>query len=326
VLKQQVSLWMAYAAAMMFTVSLPAAAQRMALAAQRDLSETAARPAAFAGWAATYPLFPAALAGADREAAADGEALPEEPGARLGTQLGAQPESGSGLPESLQQESPDGSQDGSQNNRKTLMSADPATIVRPGSRPVVSLYSKYIPAGAAAPQIHGREKLILGARDLYSVGNFLDFVLAGGWSHLTNGQPNYGTNGGAFAQRVGAAAVRETSEGILTDGVFAVMLHEDPRYFVLGPQYSLKRRTLYAITRPLVTRNSSDGHRTINGSLLLGLAAGSALTNLYYPQSNRNFHDTMSTFGGAVGGSALGFFVDEFMDQALQAVHLQRKP
>jgi hypothetical protein len=213
-----------------------------------------------------------------------------------------------------------------QRDRRPLMAAVPNTVPASTSRVVVSRYSKYIPADAAAPQIHGREKLILGARDLYSAGNFLDIAFSAGWEHLTNSEPNYGTNSKAFAQRVGAAAIRETTEGILTDGVFSVMLHEDPRYFVLGPRFGLVHRTVYAITRPLVTRDSTNGHKTVNGGLLLGYAASAALTVAYYPQSNRNFHDVASTFGGSIGGAALGFAIDEFYDQALEAVHLKKKP
>jgi hypothetical protein len=148
-------------------------------------------------------------------------------------------------------------------------------------------------------------------------------LVAAGWAQLTNSQPNYGTNSGAFAQRLGAAAIRETSEGILTDGVFCVMLHEDPRYFVQGSQFSFMHRTMYAITRPLVTRSSNDGHAKPNYALWLGLAAGTALNNLYYPKSNRNFHDNISGFGGSIGGSALGYAVDEYMDDILRMVHIK---
>jgi hypothetical protein len=209
---------------------------------------------------------------------------------------------------------------------KPLVAASPKTVPVTTEKPVVGRYVKYIPADSAAPQIHGREKFILGARDLYSVGNFAAMFVSAGWEQMSNSEPNYGTDRGAFGERLGAAAIRETTEGIFTDGVFSVMLHEDPRYFVLGPQYGLIHRSLYAITRPLITRNSSNGHRTINVGLLLGYAASAALTNAYYPQSNRNFHDTMSTYGGSIGGAALGFAIDEFYDQALEAIHLKKKP
>jgi hypothetical protein len=220
-------------------------------------------------------------------------------------------------------EAPQPQQQDQKPDNKPLVAATPKMVSVNTTMPIAPIYSKYIPAGYAVHQIHGREKLILGVRDLYSAGNVGDWFLAAGWSQLTNGQPNYGTDRGAFGERLGASAIRETSEGILTDGVFCVMLHEDPRYFVQGPKFSLVHRTMYAITRPLVTRSSNDGHAKPNYALWLGLASGTALNNLYYPKSNRNFHDNLSSFGGSIGGSALGYAVDEYMDQMLRLVHMK---
>ncbi|HZZ38884.1 MAG TPA: hypothetical protein VFE06_07125 [Acidobacteriaceae bacterium] len=275
------------------TPGRPCVAQTLGFMNRIDLMADAVRPIAFAEMAKSQPLLTVA---AVSSSSATNEALPEEP-----------------QPQNPQQTKP-------------LVAAVPSTVPVTTSKPVVGRYVKYIPADSAAPQIHGREKFILGARDLYSAGNFAAMIVSAGWEQLTNGSPNYGTDRGAFGERLGAAGIRETTEGIFTDGVFSVMLHEDPRYFVLGPRYGFVHRTLYAITRPLVTRNSSDGHRTINAGLLLGYAASTALSNAYYPQINRNFRDNISDYGGSIGGAALGFAIDEFYDQALEAVHLKKKP
>jgi hypothetical protein len=84
-------------------------------------------------------------------------------------------------------------------------------------------------------------------------------------------------------------------------------------------------RTVYAISRPLVTRSSNDGHAKPNFALLLGTASGTALNNLYYPESNRNFHDNIASFGGSIGGAALGYLVDEYMDDVLRMLHLPNR-
>ncbi|WP_160115235.1 hypothetical protein [Bryocella elongata] len=188
---------------------------------------------------------------------------------------------------------------------------------------IAPLYTKDIWAGWQAQPLRPRDKVVLGLRDLYSLGNFGAMFASSGFSHLTNGQPNFGTDRGAYGQRLGAAALRETSQGLLTDSVFAPILHQDPRYYVLGPQYGIVHRTLYAITRPLVTRSDS-GRQTVNGSLLLGYGAAAVLTNAYYPAINRNARDTAITFGDSLGGSALGAVVSEFAEQVLVAVHLRR--
>jgi hypothetical protein len=186
---------------------------------------------------------------------------------------------------------------------------------------IASLHLKYIPAGWKVLPLTRHDKVLLGLKDLYNPFQVGTIVVAAGYSHLANGQPNFGTNSGAFAQRFGAAYARDTSEGIFTDAVFAPLLHQDPRYYVEGPDDSIIHRTLYAITRPLITRTDS-GRAAPNGALLLGYAGASALSYTYYPRSNRNFHDTAATFAGGIGGSALGFAVTEFASPLLQKLHL----
>ena len=190
---------------------------------------------------------------------------------------------------------------------------------------VAPKYAKYIAPGETAQKLTAHDKVVIGLRDLYSFENLLAIPFAAGYEHLTNGQPNYGTNSRAFGQRIGAAAVRETSQGLFTDCVFAPLLRDDPRYFAQGDGVGFLHRTVYAVTRVLVTR-TDNGHSTVNAPLLLGYAATSAMTPLYYPQINRNFKDTASNFGGSLGGAAIGFLFSEFSDSVLESLHFKKKP
>ncbi len=180
-------------------------------------------------------------------------------------------------------------------------------------------------AGQRASQQTVRDKEDLGLVQLYNAEGFAAMVVSAGYEQVTNGQPNYGTDKGAFGQRLGAAALREKSQGVFEFMVFAPLLHEDARYYVEGPSFNAVHRTLYAISRTLITRNDA-GRNTVNGALLLGYAASAGLTPAYYPSANRTFRDVFSVYGGSLGGSALGFFVNEFTDDALIFVHLKHKP
>jgi hypothetical protein len=200
-----------------------------------------------------------------------------------------------------------------------------ATTQVPPSGPLASIYTKYIPAGYTAQPLAPRDKFILGVRDLYSPFSFLASLATTGYSYALNGEPNYGDNSVAFGKRFGATVLRDSTEGFFTDSVMAPILHEDPRYYVEGPKYGFFHRVVYAGTRPIITRTDS-GKSTLNGALLIGYAGASALSYTYYPQVNKNFHDTASTFGGSLGGAAVGFLVSEFSDQVLQALHLEKRP
>jgi hypothetical protein len=208
-------------------------------------------------------------------------------------------------------------------DNKPLVAAEPKTVPATTNMPVAPMYSRIIPAGMASPQIHAHDKVVLATRDLVAPGSVINFLISAGWDQLVNGQPNYGTDRGAFGERLGAAAIRDSSQAFLSNGPLAEMLHQDPRYFVQGNHYGIVHRALYAATRPLVTRSSSDGHAMVNTSLILGQAAGTALNNLYYPKSNRNFHDNVSSFGGSMGGSALSFVYDEFSPDLWKLLHLK---
>ncbi len=191
---------------------------------------------------------------------------------------------------------------------------------------VAPLYTSTIPAGYRAQPLTAHDKMVIGFRDLYSWDSLGAIAFSAGYAHIANSQPNYGVDTAAFGQRLGAAAARETSQGVFTEIVLAPLLHEDPRYYVRGPEgANFFTRTFYSVTRPLVTR-TDGGKRTVNGALLLGYLGAAALTPAYYPSSNRNFHDVASTYGESIGGAAVGGFVNEFADDVLTFLHLKRLP
>jgi hypothetical protein len=169
-----------------------------------------------------------------------------------------------------------------------------------------------------------RDKFVGGLRDSVSLFSAGGWLAAAGWEQITNGSPNYGTDSGAFGQRLGVAAVRGISETVLSESVFAPLFHEDPRYYVMGRRNNFFKRAIYAGTRALITRSDS-GRTTPNFSLLAGNAAGSALTATYYPSQNTSFSEVAKTFGGSMGGSALGFVVNEFIVDALVELHIKKQ-
>ena len=192
----------------------------------------------------------------------------------------------------------------------------------PNQPRVASRYDKYISPGQVAPKINGHDKFVLGIKDAVSPFSIAAWLTNGVYEVIVDGSPNYGQTGKGFAQRIGAAALRDSTQGIFGDSILAPILHEDPRYYKLGKGHSFVKRVVYSGSRALITRTDSGGH-TINFAQIGGNLGGAVLTNAYYPQINRGFTQTMETFGGSVGGSALGFVVSEFLSDTLVAVHLK---
>ncbi|MCU1322128.1 MAG: hypothetical protein JWM43_1777 [Acidobacteriaceae bacterium] len=196
--------------------------------------------------------------------------------------------------------------------------------VPPNSSPIAGRFDKYIKPGQQAPRLHVSDKIGLGIKDAVSPLSFIGWAAAAEYSQLVNGSPNYGTNGKAFLQRFGAASARASSQGIFTDSIMASVLHEDPRYYKMGRGNNVFKRIVYAGTRPLITR-TDGGHTTINLAYLSGNLAGAALTQAYYPPVNTGISQVMQTFGGSIGGGAIGFLSAEFLDDILQSMHLQKR-
>jgi hypothetical protein len=190
-------------------------------------------------------------------------------------------------------------------------SSDPATI------------HKYVQPGTVAPSLSPADKVLLGFRSAMYPIPALGWLFSSGYSQAINSVPNYGTNGKAYAQRLGAAAARNVSEGVISDSVMATVLHEDPRYYRLGTGHPFFNRLGHAVEHAVVTRKD-NGDATVNYALISGNLIGSAITNAYYPQRNRGFGQTMETFALSLSGSALGFTVAEFYSDALEMVHLKK--
>jgi hypothetical protein len=59
----------------------------------------------------------------------------------------------------------------------------------------------------------------------------LPALVSAGYGQLTNSDPKYGTDEGAFGERLGAAFLRQASMRFFADSLLPTLDHEDPRYY-----------------------------------------------------------------------------------------------
>ena len=136
-------------------------------------------------------------------------------------------------------------------------------------------------------------------------------IFDGGFSHLTNSDPRYGTNSEAFAQRFGASVADIATQNFFGDFVLASAFHEDPRYFRRGPQYSKWSRFNYAVSRAVIIR-TDDGGNSFNWSNVLGTAMSAGLSNAYYPPPSRTGGAMLIHFATGVAGAGFSNLAPEF--------------
>lgn len=189
---------------------------------------------------------------------------------------------------------------------------------------IVGPFDKFVRSGELAPKLTVGDKILMGMRGSISPYAAIGWVTSATYSEAIDGSPYYGQNGKNYLQRLGAAAAKATSEDVLTNSVMAPVLHEDPRYYQLGPGHDFFTRFGYSITRVLVTK-TDEGARTVNYAVLSGNLAGSALTQAYYPPESRGFGEVMKTYGTSLLGQAVGNVFDEFILSSAEFLQLKKK-
>ena len=97
--------------------------------------------------------------------------------------------------------------------------------------------------------------------------------------------PNYGQGWAAYGKRLGVTATDGFSDIMIGGAILPSLLHQDPRYFYQGTG-TTGSRVRHAVFSPFVARGD-NGKWQPNYSSLGGDLAASALSNLYYPRSNR---------------------------------------
>jgi hypothetical protein len=144
-----------------------------------------------------------------------------------------------------------------------------------------------------------REKMKVAFDDSFDPSAFLVAGIFAGISRLQNQYPSFGTGGQGFAKYYGGAFADQAIGNIMTEGLFPIALHQDPRYFVKGTG-GFWRRTGYAVSREFITRGD-DGGSHFNTSELAGNAVAAGISNLYYPAADRSFGNTANKWGQQIG-------------------------
>jgi Carboxypeptidase regulatory-like domain len=123
--------------------------------------------------------------------------------------------------------------------------------------------------------------------------------------------PNYRQGAIGYGERYGAAYANGFTDIMIGGAVLPSLLHQDPRYFYQGTGTN-KSRALHALTSPFVCKGD-NGRWQANYSTMGGDLAAAALTNIYYPPSNRGVGLFLSNFFIDTGQRAAANLAQEFI-------------
>lgn len=143
-------------------------------------------------------------------------------------------------------------------------------------------------------------------------------VLAG--IKQAGGTPDYVQGAKGYGERFGAGAADGFSDIMIGGAILPSLLRQDPRYYYQGMGTN-KSRALHALSSPFVCRGD-NGRLQPNYSSLGGDLGSSALSNLYYPPSNRGTRLIFQNFFVSTGERMLSTLIQEFV---LSRVTLRRQ-
>jgi hypothetical protein len=166
--------------------------------------------------------------------------------------------------------------------------------------------------------LSNRQKLSIAARDSFDYPTVLLAAAVAGIGQWNNSNPSFGQGAQGYGHRWITSYGDQAIGNMLTEGVFPVLLNEDPRYFRRGTG-STWRRLGYAVTRVVITQRDGGGSR-FNGSEWLGSATTVGIANAYYPDS-RTLGGNASRLFTLVGIDAASMVLKEFWPDIQRKFH-----
>ena len=121
----------------------------------------------------------------------------------------------------------------------------------------------------------------------------------------------WGQGAKGYGQRFGANYANGLTDIMIGGAILPTLLHQDPRYFYQGAG-TKKSRALHALSSPFICRGD-NGRRQLNYSSLGGYLASGAISNAYYPASDRGPGLVLSTALVDIGANMANSLMQEFL-------------
>lgn len=169
---------------------------------------------------------------------------------------------------------------------------------------------KSISAGSQVPALSPADKLFTATQDSFDYSSFIFVGVLAGVGQAQNSYPEFRQGAVGYGRYYWHTLVDQTSENYFVEAFMPIVLRQDPRYYTLG-RGGLLRRTLYAVSRAVITRTDA-GNSAPNYSEIIGAGAAAGVSNLYYPERERTWTKTGQRWVTNVGLDVLGQTFKEF--------------
>ncbi len=164
----------------------------------------------------------------------------------------------------------------------------------------------------AAP-ISPKQKFSLAFKTFFDPTTPVAIATVSGIEQASDTFPGWGQDWPGYGQRFGAAAADNFTNNFLTGAIFPILLHQDPRYYYMGPERgSTMHRFWYAISATVICKGD-NGRWEPNYSAVLGTFSAGAISNAYYPAAQRGVALTIDNGLIQIASGAFGALFQEFL-------------
>ena len=176
-----------------------------------------------------------------------------------------------------------------------------------------NFYVSYI---ANAAPLNSKQKFELAFRTVVDPFTFIFVGGVAGVEQAQNHFAGYGQGAQGYGKRFGAGYADTVAGTFVGAAILPSLLKQDPRYFYKGIG-STPSRTLYAIANAVICKGD-NGHWQVNYSNILGSLAAGGISNLYYPEQDRNGAGLTFANGAiGIGATAVANLFQEFVIRKL---------
>jgi|SRR5579864_2420344 len=173
----------------------------------------------------------------------------------------------------------------------------------------------YVTYNPAAVPLNPRQKFELAWKLTVDPVNFGVTAAIAGIQQASNSFSGYGQGAQGYGKRLGAAYTDSVTSTFIGGAILPSLLKQDPRYFYKGTG-SRHRRFFYALANSVICKGD-NGHWQANYSAVLGSLAAGGISNLYYPESDRDATVTFENTLIGIGASAANNVLQEFVIRKL---------
>jgi hypothetical protein len=170
----------------------------------------------------------------------------------------------------------------------------------------------YVTYDPAAVPLKPKQKFELAWKATIDPVNFGLNGAVAGIEQATDALSGYGQGAQGYAKRYGAGYADLVTGTFIGGAMLPSLFKQDPRYFYKGTG-TKKSRILYAIANSVICKGD-NGHWQANYSAIMGGLAAGGLSNLYYPDTDRNgvafaFENALIGIGTTAAANLLQEFV-----------------